>query len=126
MLLAAAALTAIVAGLVFAAVALRGPGSTVDTPRGPAASSTPVTTLPDGTRTARTTGEFDGVPYVLQTRRFPTGQVTVEAHSGALELARFENPPSDRVLAMIGSGGPEPIVVGTTPPSANSGACHAR
>jgi hypothetical protein len=120
-LLAAAGLAVIVAGLVFVAVVVRGPASTDNELRGPGTETTPATTLPDGTTTWKFTGEDEGVPWTLEARRFPDGQVDIEASSGGVG-AFFSNPSPDQVFATAASGGGSTVsvLVGSVPPSASS------
>jgi hypothetical protein len=110
----------IVAGLVLTANLLRGPGSDGDGPRGPATAST-ASPLPDGTTTWTFSGEDDGVPWTLEARRFPSGQVEIAARSGGVG-ASFSNPSHDRVFLTSASGGGSAVrvFVGSTPPSATS------
>jgi hypothetical protein len=120
-LLAAAGLAVIVAGLVFVAVVVRGPASTDNEVRGPATSTTPApgSTLPDGTTTWTFTGEDGGIEWTLEARRFPGGPLTVDARTDAGSF-RWEDPPTDRVVAAFSTGGNRPVrlVAGTTPASA--------
>ena len=111
----------IVAGLVFVAVVVRGPASTDNDLRGPGTVTTPATTLPDGTKTSRISGEDDGIAWTLEARWFPDGGVRVEARSEAGSLG-WENPPTDRVLAdvLTGDDGPFRLVAGTTPLTAST------